>query len=117
MGNDARLSRVLSGLGLTLGLWLLLSPVILTYPSLEATAQQTVIGVIVTLIAGVRLSLPHIHWPSWISVILSAELILMPLRFPGSMIQWNATIVGLVLLAISLRSASKHRLFPRPSTQ
>lgn len=115
MENHTRLSRTLSATMLGLGLWLMLSPVLLNYSLFGATAQQTIIGIIVVLLGGVRLSLPRIYWPSWIGVVLSAQLILMPLHLAtnGSSISWNATIIGLLLLAISMRSAITHPLLHR----
>ncbi|MEO7904350.1 MAG: hypothetical protein ABIR91_01000 [Candidatus Saccharimonadales bacterium] len=115
MENHTRLSRALSAATLGLGLWLMLSPVVLNYQLLGATAQQTIIGIVVVLVGGVRLSLPHVNWPSWIGVILGAQLIVMPLHLAasGSAIDWNATIIGLLLLAISMRSAIAHPLFSR----
>lgn len=96
----------------------MLSPFILGYHSFDATAQQVIIGVIVTLVGGVRMALPAIHWPSWVNVILSAELILISLNIAGAsqIIHWNTTVVGLVLLGLSLRSASRQQLFTAPRT-
>lgn len=105
MAHTTRLSRFLSSVSLLLGLWLLLSPGILGYQSFEATAQQVIIGMIITFVAGVRLSLPHIHWPSWINVIMSLELIVIPLNvgvINGGAMHWNTTVIGFILLAISV---------------
>lgn len=111
--------KVLSSVALLLGVWIMLSPAILDYPSFDATASHVIIGAIVTLVAGVRLSLPQVYWPSWVGVVLSVQLIIIPLNTAaaGGIIHWNATLAGLVLLAISLRSASKHRLFPQSALQ
>lgn len=113
------LSRVASIVSLVLGLWLLLSPGILGYHLFEAAAQQIIIGIIIVTVAGARLSLPAIHWPSWINVLMSLELIVIPLNvgvIDSGAMHWNTTIVGFVLLALSLWSASRQLLAShRPS--
>jgi hypothetical protein len=112
MTHRAYLSKILSSVSLILGLWLLLSPGILGYNLFDAAAQQIIIGSIIVLVAGVRLSLPNIHWPSWISVLLSVELIVIPLNVgvinSGAM-HWNTTIIGFILLAVSLWSTRRER--------
>lgn len=114
MGEKTRLSRILSGAAIVLGVWLLFSPYLLSYGSLETTAQQTIIGFIIIVVAGVRLSLPTIHWPSWINIVLSIELILIPLTTPGisSAAQWNMTIIGLVVMIASAWRIGQHSQFP-----
>lgn len=94
------------------GLWLLFSPYILTY-SLAATAGQTIIGILVIAVAGFRLSLPVIRWPSWINFVLGVELISMPFSVVthGSAIYWNTLLVGLVIVGMSVWSGSLHPLF------
>ena len=115
MANQTRLSRLIGLAGIAVGLWLMLSPVILQYASFNATAQQTIIGLIITLVAGVRVSLPTITWPSWIAIILGIQLIILPLALTAAQtaIQWNATLTGLVLLglagySLSIRHTSIH---------
>lgn len=108
MTHSTRFSRLVSGAVLLLGLWLLLSPGILGYYLFDAAAQQIIIGSIIVMVAGARLSLPAIHWPSWISVLLSLELIVIPLNvgvIDSGVMHWNTTIVGFLLLALSLWSA------------
>ena len=114
MGEKTRLSRILSGAAILLGLWLLFSPYILGYNSLETTAQQTVIGFIIIVVAGVRLSLPTIHWPSWINIILSIELILIPVTTAGvsGAAQLNMTVIGLVILVASAWRIGQHSQMP-----
>lgn len=97
--------------GIAIGVWLLLSPVILSYHSFEAFSQQIIIGLIVTLIAGVRLVLPAVTWPSIIIAILGVQLILMTLSISdaSAIIQRNATLSGLALLIGALYRLHSHR--------
>ena len=116
MADQTRLSRLIGVSGLVVGAWLLLSPVILDYHSFNAIAQQTVIGSVIMLVAGVRIALPEIHWPSWIALLLSIELIIMPLTLApiGLAAHWNTTVTGLTLLGLSGYSLALRRVKHHP---
>lgn len=103
MADQTRLSRLIGVLGLVAGVWLMLSPVILNYQSFDAIAQQTIIGIVITLVAGVRVALPAVHWPSWVALLLAVELVIMPLTLAplGLTAHWNTTITGLAILGLS----------------
>ena len=108
--NQQTSTKYLAMGGLLVGLWLTLSPIILRYGSVEAFSQQVIIGFIVVLIAGVRLVLPTVTWPSIIIAILGVQLILMTLSVADitPTIQRNATLSGLTLLIGALYRIRSH---------
>lgn len=102
---------------MVLGFWLLFSPYLLNY-SVAVAAQQTVLGILIITVADFRFSLPTIRWPSWINVILSIELLILPLDIAlGDTVTYpNMVITGLVILGLSIWSGSLHPFFAHHMT-
>lgn len=112
LGRAVVSARMLSVIAIAMGLWLVFSPYALHY-SLAATAGQTVIGILVMTVAGFRLSLPVIRWPSWINVVLGIELMIMPFSVVTytPAIYRNTLVSGLIILTMSVWSGSLHPFF------
>jgi SPW repeat len=89
---------------LVLGLWLVISPWVLGYPSeAVSTASAVVLGILIA--AAAILTLYRLKaWEEWVSFALGLIVIASPwiLRFTTSNATWNAVATGLVVAVMAL---------------
>lgn len=110
MQDSVTTSKSLSILNMIFGIWLIISPYILTYSTAQAKWQQTVAGVIVLVLAGVRYFVPRASWASWINAIVGAWMIIAPFatNYNDTAAYWNEVIFGIGVLLVALWNASLH---------
>lgn len=100
-------SQLLSGINVILGAWLIISPYILNY-SLGATANQTIFGVIILLLATVHYSTPRLNWPSWLNGISGVWMVIAPfiLGYATTVSYWNEVIIGAILAILAFSNVA-----------
>ncbi|HLD21871.1 MAG TPA: SPW repeat protein [Patescibacteria group bacterium] len=104
--------RTLSGIDAVLGVWLILSPFLLTYYSITNAAWNDIIfGVAVAIFASMRTRKEgyRITWPSWVNVVIGLWLIISPFVLGYSLLSnvalWNNIIVGILVVILATSSA------------
>lgn len=82
-----------------LGIWLIISPYILSYTSSAAEWNQTVFGIVVLVLAVLRLFAVRQTWLSFLSGLAAIWLIIAPwvLNYQASAAYWNEVIVAIVV--------------------
>jgi hypothetical protein len=105
-------------LNFILGIWVLISPFVLGYSHDKGAIWNNVIsGIIIMVIAAVRIwgnAMPRI---SWINFIVGIWLIISPwaANFSlGSGFAWNQVIVGIMVAVFSALSAISVRTYTEP---
>ncbi|HET6622579.1 MAG TPA: SPW repeat protein [Candidatus Saccharimonadales bacterium] len=101
-------SQTLSVLIFLFGIWLIISPYILNYVAAQAIWQQTVAGIIIAILAAVRLAMPRQTWASWVNAVLGAWMIIAPFAtgYQTSAEHWNEVVFGILVLIGALWNAS-----------
>ncbi len=100
---------------LVLGVWLFLSPWILGYAAIQVPAWNAfIMGVAVVVFTLFALYVPK-RWEEWMNSIIGLWMVISPWVLGFSVLTlstWNAVIVGIVLLAISLEATRSSRQLP-----
>lgn len=100
--------RILSGINLVLGAWLIMVPFLFGAPA-AALWNDVVVGALVLALAGVRVSKPTsgTKSASWINAAIGLWLIVAPfvLGYGTGGPMWNDVIVGVLILAFGACSA------------
>lgn len=111
-------ARELGIINLVLALWLIISPFTLGYPS-GAIANSVILGIVVAILAIIRLSAPNQTWASWLNGVAGLWLILAPFMFGFTTmaVLWNELIIGVIVtilgfwngtVTIPMRHATHH---------
>jgi hypothetical protein len=97
----------ISWINILLGIWVLISPFVLTFTSPSAIWNNVVAGIIVGILAIIRLSTHHQPGWSWINVLLGIWLIISPfvLAFATGAAMWNNVILGIIIGVLALSNA------------
>ncbi len=95
-------ARGIGVVNLVLGIWLIVSPFLFGYTS-GAIANSVILGIIVAVLAIVRLAMPNQTWASWLNGVAGLWLIVAPFLFGfmDAAVLWNQIIVGVVVAGIS----------------
>jgi hypothetical protein len=99
-------------INLILGAWLFLSPWILNYTVSQGAAWNAyILGIAIIVFTIIALSTPK-PWEEWVNTALGVWLIISP-WVVGFATQaaatWNAVILGIIVLAISLEATRPSR--------
>lgn len=103
--------RVVSGLDVVAGLWLMLAPFIFDYSANGGSiANDMIVGAAVLLLAGYEMFGENyrLSAPSWVNVLLGIWLIATPfvLNFAsGSAAMWNDIVLGVIVGCTALFNA------------
>jgi len=96
-----------SGIGsgwvnILLGIWVIVSPFVLTFHFPKAIWNNVVVGALVGVLAIIRWSVHQPGW-SWLNLILGMWLVISPfvLVLSGP-VMWNNAILGIVIAALAL---------------
>lgn len=94
---------------LVLGLWLLISPWVLSYASepMVAAWNAHIVGIIVAVAAIAALVAFH-KWEEWVNVVLGVWLIVSPFLLGYAMLTsalWNQIVVGVLIGILALWTA------------
>jgi hypothetical protein len=99
-----------------LGIWLLLSPWMLSFDSEStATRNAVLVGALLLVVEVVELSAFR-NWEEWINVALGAWLIVSPwtLGIVSSAAKWNFVVVGALVLILAAYELWEMRRSPGP---
>ena len=98
-----------SWMNISLGIWVIISPFVVQFTRLPAAMWNNVIvGIVIAVLAIIRVSVPRQTGWSWANVILGIWMIISPFAL-GAMttaILWNNIILGIVIALIATGSAS-----------
>lgn len=115
VARGGRLARSSSALNAVAGAWLLVSPLVLDYGTPRTTVvwNSAVIGVLVVVVACVKVARPHLQAVSWLNIGFGGWLVLSPWvlaeraglveRSTGNL---NMVVVGMVVLALAVASSA-----------
>jgi len=89
-------------IGVILGLWLMVSPMVLQYGEMAATQSAFLVGLLLVAVEMVELSVFR-AWEEWINVVLGAWLVASPWVLGATPLATaNLVIVGFLVLALAL---------------
>lgn len=103
-------SQTLSTINFLFGIWLIISPYILTYATVQAKWEQTIAGIVVAILAIVRFFAPRMQWASWINFLIGIWMIIAPFAtgYSGGVATWNEVIFGILLVIVAFWNAELH---------
>lgn len=97
---------------LVLGIWLFVSPWILGYAGIQGAAWNAyIMGIAIVVFTVFALRIPK-PWEEWVNSAVGLWMVLSPwiLGFGGqTAATWNAVLVGLAVLSISLEATRPSR--------
>jgi hypothetical protein len=101
-------TRSFSGIVFLAGVWLIISPFILSYGSGAVTWNQVIFGVIIAILGIIRYNALSAVWASWLSALAGLWMITAPFDIASATgaARWSSTIAGLVTLLLSLAITS-----------
>jgi len=114
VAHDSRV-RLFSGVHALLGLWLIVSPFIVGAPGRSVATSGMAVGVLIVILAGVRLAYKRTATMSWGMVLLGAWTVMSPWVFDqhtGDARTWNYVIVGLIVAAMAAYSLTSSATQP-----
>lgn len=90
-------------INLLAGIWLILSPFLFGYSG-GATTNSVIAGIIVALLAVIRLTMTREAWTSWLVALAGLWMVISPFIFGFTQpeVLWNQIIVGVVIAGLSL---------------
>jgi hypothetical protein len=93
---------------LILGAWLIISPWILGYTTSAAKWNQTILGIVGLVRAGLRALAPRQQWLSFLNGLAAIWLIISPwiLNYQQSAAYWNQVIVAIVVGVLAFWNSS-----------
>jgi hypothetical protein len=102
--HDAMETRSASGIIILAGIWLIISPFILSYDSSAVTWNQVVFGVIIGILGIIRYMNLAAMWASWLSALAGLWMVIAPFVIGGATTaaRWSSVITGLITLVLSL---------------
>lgn len=106
--------RAASMINLLAGIWLFISPWVYGYSGHINAWNSWIIGCIIAILAGVRLSAPVQSWVSWINCVLGIWTFFSPWIFgytgdTGRFV--NNLVVGVIVFVLAIASA-RSRVYP-----
>lgn len=102
--HDTMETRGASGIIVLAGIWLIISPFILSYSSSAVTWDQIAGGIVIGLLGIIRyLNIPAL-WASWLSALAGLWMVIIPFAISsaGTAARWSSVIAGLVTMILSL---------------
>lgn len=102
-------------INLVLGIWLIISPFLFNYSG-NAMTNSIILGVVIAILAIIRLSAPSQTWASWLNGVAGLWLIIAPFIISATQasVLWNHIVVGLVVAVISFWNSTM--TLPLPTT-
>jgi hypothetical protein len=87
---------------IVLGIWVIISPFVLGVHTPKGIWNNVITGVLVVILAIVRLSMHQPGW-SWPNLIFGIWLVISPFTlFLGAAVMWNNVILGILVAAFAL---------------
>ena len=110
--SSIRTMSIINGI---FGIWLIISPYILSYDTAQAKWQQTVAGAVVLILSLVRISAPRQVWTSWVNALIGIWMIIAPYAtgYKATASFWNEVIFGILIALVGIsngatRSSGQH---------
>jgi hypothetical protein len=112
--GEATQIRGFSAIVFLAGIWLIISPFILSYDSAAVTWDQVIIGIIIAVLGIIRYSALLAVWASWLSALAGLWMIIAPFAISGATgaARWSSAIAGLVTFILSLAITNSHTETP-----
>jgi hypothetical protein len=109
--GHSRQVRIASGINTLLGVWLIISPLVLLYSveNLLSLWSSVIAGALIAIFGIWRSRSPREHATlSWINIVLGAWTAISPWVFnlPSDAPLWNNLIVGIVVVVLAIWSGS-----------
>ncbi|MCA9875565.1 MAG: SPW repeat protein [Anaerolineales bacterium] len=111
VGNqDLGTARIVSGINIALGAWLLIAPFVWGYSGTStALWNDWIVGAIVIILGAIRVWRPTENtWLSWVNAVLGVWLVIAPFVLNYCTITaalWNDIIVGVAIAVLGAWSA------------
>ena len=104
--NEEPMNTRAQGVGIIIllaGMWLIISPFLLGY-SQGATTNSVLVGIAISALAIIRLTLTRDAWTGWLAAVMGLWLVIAPfiLGFMQPAVLWNEIIVGIIIAGLSL---------------
>lgn len=100
--------KIASFSNLLAGLWIIASPWVYGAKG-GVTGNGVIFGILIVLLAGIRLTANAPTWPSWVNFIFGLWMMITPWIFGVAGVDtgflWNSVIVGAIVAILSLWSA------------
>jgi hypothetical protein len=115
MEDDRTTSQSLSILNMLFGAWLIVTPYVFSYTVLtQVRWQQTIAGIVILLLAGMRFAVPQIQWASWVNVFVGIWLVVaaFAMGYQSTAAFWNDLIFGILVAISEVWNASIHTTAP-----
>jgi hypothetical protein len=112
--HDRRV-RLFEGVSALLGLWLIVSPFIVGAPGQSVARSGMAVGLLILILAVVRLVYKHTAAMSWGMVLLGAWTIMSPWvlgETSGDFRTWNYILVGIIVAAMEAYSLTSSATQP-----
>lgn len=100
--------RVLSGINLVLGLWLIIAPWVLHFGNAWISWDTSIAGIVIAIFAWARLSGSWgTTWLSWVNAVLGIWVAISPWVFAthSTVTYWNDVAVGIAIFILATWSA------------
>ena len=100
--------RTISIVNLLLGIWLIITPYWFGYTSGAAKWNQTILGIVVLVLAGLRAMAPTQKWLSTLTGLAGIWAIIAPfiLSYNRAGAYWNEIIVGIIVAVLAFYNSS-----------
>ncbi|HUC87119.1 MAG TPA: SPW repeat protein [Candidatus Saccharimonadales bacterium] len=96
------LVRWANGLSIVAALWLILSPLRISYSSTGNVWAQVIVGIIVGALAIARMSAPSVMWPSAINFLAGIWFIVAPWVLASTTAdKWNQVVLGIIVAGLA----------------
>jgi hypothetical protein len=101
--SEVMQTRSMSIITLILGAWLIIAPYVLSYDKTAAYWNEVITGIIVVVLALVRLMVPRASWASWVNGLAGIWLIISPffLAYSSATAYWNQIIFGILVAIVA----------------
>lgn len=105
---DRESVRGLSSINFLIGVWLIISPYILGYTTSSSKWNQTILGIVVLILSGIRFLVPRATWASFLNGIAGLWMIVAPfiLSYDRSIAYWNEIVFGILVALIAFSNSS-----------
>jgi len=98
---NEQLIRWTAGLSFVAALWLVFSPLWINYTSSGNATTQVIIGIIVGVLALVKLSMPTTTWPSGLNFLAGIWFIIAPFVLASTTpVKWNQVVLGIIVAGL-----------------
>ncbi len=105
---DRTQSTTASIINIILGIWLIISPLVIIFPNAGQATNAVIVGIIVAIVSLIRAFTPETTGGiTWINIILGVWLVISPFLFGSNAgLLWSDIITGVLVIVFSGWSGS-----------